>query len=330
MNPEPIELQSKMGNHETFPLHYGAGQSSIFHKPGRHSILPNHLGSVRQITNEPIFFHSNQERSFIDAIHSQHSDCKPVKDIVNFGLVNKPEIRNFDTNENFPIKVSGSVSDPEDIVLNDFIIRYLSNFDEFNYKPTTIMQRMHLFNIISQELGSLNLKEISIEHINTFLNQKTPSKIRRLKTILNHILNQAILAGKLMRNPMDVPRKIPNNPTIDAMITMFEMILTGSYPEQVCEKINVSLRTFYNWKKEYSSLKLDDLYNIKDFLLTHPSINEIIITDKKNFHFYLKEYMKYISVFEKLPNSDLTRITASFIGDLVPGEGPGGQETTTN
>jgi|GEM_PF-2425833 hypothetical protein len=190
--------------------------------------------------------------SYTNDKSTKYRPYKPKTKIVDSRMVNNPGIWEYDTNKEFQISPSNSVSKQEDILLNDFIKEHLLNFNWNKYTLTTTMRHESLLNTISQRLGKLKLNEISIENINTNLSQQDRWKSFHLKKMLTDIFEHAISSGKLRHNPIIVTPKSPKKPTITALTTLFKKMDTVYSTEHEFFENAQPLETF-NYLKNYTA-----------------------------------------------------------------------------
>jgi hypothetical protein len=227
---------------------------------------------------------------------TKYRPYKPKTKIVDSRMVNNPGIWEYDTNKEFQISPSNSVSKQEDVMLNDFIKEHLLNFNWNTYTLTTNNRHESLLNAINQRLGKLKLSEISIEKINTEFYGEDQWKFFHLKKMLTDIFEYAISSGKLSHNPLSVPPKIvppkfPEKPTITTSTTLFKTMDTVYSTEHGFFENAQSLEKFDYIIKLYSFLEQQDIFEIKNILQNNPNEAEWIIASEINFYNLLTKYL---------------------------------------
>jgi hypothetical protein len=116
-----------------------------------------------------------------------------------------------------------------------------------------------------------------------------PTEARLLKPAITHLFAQAEKDDKIRNNPIKFSKKSRTRLTIEALITVFKSDAIGVNPDQVCKEINISNRTYYNWRKNYDSLNIDDLYKIQEEMNKNTSKVKLSVN---NVYDTLKKYME--------------------------------------
>lgn len=260
----------------------------------------NYLSSVRLIANVPFACHSNPVQPAKDDSHSLLNSFNRREIIDDNNHINQSMILNKEHSAKYDylervtrsfiaqivtkLKQHSDALTSEHPVLDEWILEYLTKLD--NQKETTIIQYIFRLKSISEGLGLFRLDKITDQHIADYLNQQAHSQAISLRCSLNLLFKHAVLAGKLKVNPIKAPqsnqlRKSAGKLKIDALITMRKMTESGIKPNQVCKEINISIRTFYNWKKDYDNLDLHELHRLKEIIASNP-LNKGILPKNKN------------------------------------------------
>jgi hypothetical protein len=156
MDTEINSLQSINRHYETSPLNCTANQSQ------KHNTF---IDSVKKIVNETTVLRSNYEQTSNEESHFQRREGMNI----NFLQKNKQEIQRLKIKKEFMHKRIKSISNSEDIVFKEYLIKYNANLKNSEYTPETKRQRLRSLAMLKQDFGSVKLNEISKNDIDNYL-----------------------------------------------------------------------------------------------------------------------------------------------------------------